>query len=179
MEALSNSHRLRIISILSNGKQYVSQLARELDMSRPLLYLHLQKLEEANIVSSDMKLPESGKAAKYYMLNSFELQLNEELISKLEPTLTLKKIRKWRIKSMSNGATGVNIGDIVSTIIILGFMVIPIILIVLFYKAYKKNGERAEERLSIEKQQTLNLQKQVDELNKRVGKIESLLKEVD
>ncbi|MEG0438007.1 MAG: hypothetical protein RR587_02110 [Solibacillus sp.] len=80
---------------------------------------------------------------------------------------------------MSNGATGVNIGDIVSTIIILGFMVIPIILIVLFYKACKKNGDRAEERLSIEKQQTLNLQKQVDELNKRVGKIESLLKEVD
>ncbi len=179
LEALSNSHRLRIISILSNGKQYVSQLARELGMSRPLLYLHLQKLEEANIVSSDMELLESGKAAKYYMLNSFELQLNEELISKLEPILTLKKIRKWRIKSMSNGATGVNIGDIVSTIIILGFMVIPIILIVLFYKAYKKNGERAEERLSIEKQQTLNLQKQVDELNKRVGKIESFLKEVD
>ncbi|MEG0438006.1 MAG: winged helix-turn-helix domain-containing protein [Solibacillus sp.] len=94
LEALSNSHRLRIISILSNGKQYVSQLARELGMSRPLLYLHLQKLEEANIISSDMKLPESGKAAKYYMLNSFELQLNEELISKLEPTLTLKKNKK-------------------------------------------------------------------------------------
>ena len=91
LEALSNPHRLRIISILSNGKQYVSQLARELGMSRPLLYLHLQKLEEAKLISSDMELLESGKAAKYYMLNSFELHLNEELISKLEPTLTLKK----------------------------------------------------------------------------------------
>lgn len=91
LEALSNPHRLRIIRILSTGKQYVSQLARELEMSRPLLYLHLQKLEEANLVSSDLELLESGKAAKYYMLNSFELQLDEKLISKLVPTLTRKK----------------------------------------------------------------------------------------
>ena len=42
LEALSNPHRMRIISILSTGKQYVSQLARELSISRPLLYLHLQ-----------------------------------------------------------------------------------------------------------------------------------------
>lgn len=91
LEALSNPHRLRIISILSGGKQYVSQLARELRMSRPLLYLHLQKLEEANLVTSDMELLESGKAAKYYMLNSFEFLLNEEVITQFAPTLTIKK----------------------------------------------------------------------------------------
>ena len=96
LEALSNPHRLRIISILANGKQYVSQLARELGTSRPLLYLHLQKLEEANLVSSDMELLESGTAAKYYMLNSFDVQLNKELIMQLEPTLTLKKNKKER-----------------------------------------------------------------------------------
>jgi uncharacterized protein YoxC len=66
-----------------------------------------------------------------------------------------------------------------SIIIALGFMAIPIILVIFFYKAYKKNIKRSEERLNIEKQQTFNLQKQVDELNDRVGKIESLLKEVD
>lgn len=94
LEALSNPHRLRIIRILATGKQYVSQLARELGMSRPLLYLHLQKLEEAHIVSSDMELLDSGKAAKYYTLNSFELELNEALISTLAPSLTLKKKTK-------------------------------------------------------------------------------------
>ena len=66
-----------------------------------------------------------------------------------------------------------------SIIIALGFMAIPIILVVLFYKAYKKNVTRAEERLNIEKQQTFILQKQVDELNERLIKIENLLKEVD
>ena len=94
LEALSNPHRLRIISILSKDKQYVSQLARELGMSRPLLYLHLQKLEDANLVSSDMEILDSGKAAKYYMLNTFNLVLNEEVITRLEPTLTLKKNKK-------------------------------------------------------------------------------------
>ena len=78
---------------------------------------------------------------------------------------------------MSNGASNVNMGDIVATIFTLGFMVIPIILVVLIYRAYKKNVQRAEERLNIEKQQTFNLQKQVDELNDRVGEIEKLLKE--
>lgn len=91
LEALSNPHRLKIIAVLSEGRQYVSELARELGMSRPLLYLHLQKLEEANIVSSQMEILESGKTAKYYMLHSFQLEINEKLISKLAPTLTLKK----------------------------------------------------------------------------------------
>lgn len=90
LEALSNPHRMRIISILSVGKQYVSQLARELSISRPLLYLHLQKLEEAKIVTSSMELLESGKAAKYYKLNQFDVSLNEQLISRLVPTLTYK-----------------------------------------------------------------------------------------
>ena len=80
---------------------------------------------------------------------------------------------------MSHGGSGVNIGDLVATIVMLGFMVIPIILVVIFYRTYKKNAKRAEERLKVEKQQTFNLQKQLDELNERVDKIESLLKEVD
>ena len=64
-------------------------------------------------------------------------------------------------------------------IIALLSLAIPVILIVLIYKAYKKNTNRVEERLKIEKQQTFNLQKQVDELNVRLGKVEKLLKEVD
>lgn len=91
LEALSNFHRLRIISVLSEGKQYVSQLARELGISRPLLYLHLQKLEEAELVTSDMEILESGKAAKYYMLNSFQIELNEQTIHDLSNSLSTKK----------------------------------------------------------------------------------------
>ncbi|MBU8880902.1 winged helix-turn-helix domain-containing protein [Bacillus sp. FJAT-29790] len=91
LEALSNPHRLKIIAVLSEGRQYVSELARELGISRPLLYLHLQKLEEANLVSSSLEILESGKTAKYYMLNSFQLEINEVMISRLASTLTFKK----------------------------------------------------------------------------------------
>ena len=61
----------------------------------------------------------------------------------------------------------------------LGYLAVPTIIVVLIFIAYKKNATRAEERLSIEKQQTFHLQKQVNELNERVVKIETLLKEVD
>ncbi|MBY0147861.1 ArsR family transcriptional regulator [Neobacillus niacini] len=91
LEALSNPHRLKIIAVLSEGRQYVSHLARELGISRPLLYLHLQKLEEANIVSSDMEILETGQAAKYYQLNDFQFELNEKNIHDLSSSLTMKK----------------------------------------------------------------------------------------
>ncbi|MFC5602836.1 ArsR/SmtB family transcription factor [Sporosarcina koreensis] len=94
LEALSNPHRLKIIAVLSEGRQYVSELARLLGMSRPLLYLHLQKLEEVHLVTSNMEILESGKAAKFYALAPFHFELNEELIHRLAPTLTMSKKNK-------------------------------------------------------------------------------------
>jgi len=45
LAALANPHRLRIVAALSaNGRNYVSRLAREVGISRPLLHLHLHKL---------------------------------------------------------------------------------------------------------------------------------------
>ena len=47
LAALANPHRLRVIAALAGGRNYVSQLARQLEMSRPLLHMHLQRLEAA------------------------------------------------------------------------------------------------------------------------------------
>jgi DNA-binding transcriptional ArsR family regulator len=48
LAALANPHRLRIVAALATGgRNYVSQLARDIGLSRPLLHLHLQKLAEA------------------------------------------------------------------------------------------------------------------------------------
>lgn len=90
-EALANPHRLRIIAILADGKQYVSQLAREAGMSRPLLYMHLQKMEKAGIVKTEMKISEDGKAMKFYELLPFEFRITPELIREAAKTLTIKK----------------------------------------------------------------------------------------
>lgn len=78
--ALGNQHRLKIIALLSVERHYVSELARKLEVSRPLLYLHLQKLEEVSLVKSTLEISESGKALKFYELNSFQIELDEKII---------------------------------------------------------------------------------------------------
>ena len=91
LEALSNPHRLKIIAILKRERQYVSQLAREVEMSRPLLYMHLQKLEKAGLVKSELELSDEGKAMKYFELVPFDIRINQEMITKAVETLTFKK----------------------------------------------------------------------------------------
>ena len=40
----ANPHRLRVVAALADQRNYVSQLARELGISRALLQVHLRKL---------------------------------------------------------------------------------------------------------------------------------------
>ncbi len=83
LAALANPHRLRIIAALSsNGRTYVSQLAREIGISRPLLHLHLQKLETAGLVSSRLELSSDGKALNYFEVAKFVIELTPAIIAK-------------------------------------------------------------------------------------------------
>lgn len=87
--ALANPHRLRILaSLQSNGRNYVSQLAREIGISRPLLHLHLQKLERAGLVKSQMELSPDGKALNYFEVSTFALTLTPAAIAHAALTLT-------------------------------------------------------------------------------------------
>lgn len=81
-DALGNPHRLRIVASLSSGRNYVSELARQLGLSRPLLYMHLEKLETAGLVQGALELSEDGKAMKYYELIDFDLRITPESIAK-------------------------------------------------------------------------------------------------
>ncbi|ANU25527.1 hypothetical protein [Planococcus versutus] len=76
--------------------------------------------------------------------------------------------------------TSLNIGDILSTIFILGFsIIIPVILIFIIYKIVKRSEKRAIERLSLERENTVLLKKQMNDLNERVIIIEKMLREVE
>jgi predicted transcriptional regulator len=89
LAALANPHRLRIIAALqSAGRNYVSQLAREVGISRPLLHLHLQRLEEAGLVTSRLELSQDGKALNYFEVADFALDLTPDSIAACAPTLT-------------------------------------------------------------------------------------------
>ena len=88
LAALANPHRLRIIAALkANGRNYVSQLAREVGISRPLLHLHLQKLEEAGLVTSKLELSSDGKALNYFEVADFDFELTPSTIVKAAKSL--------------------------------------------------------------------------------------------
>jgi DNA-binding transcriptional ArsR family regulator len=89
LAALSNPHRLRIVAALkSGGRNYVSQLARELGISRPLLHLHLQKLEDAGLVTSKLELSADGKALNFFEVPDFGLELTPAMIAEAVQSLS-------------------------------------------------------------------------------------------
>ncbi len=91
LAALANPHRLRIVAALaSGGRNYVSQIAREIGISRPLLHLHLQKLEDAGLVTSRLELSRDGKALNYFEVNKFDVELTPAAISEAAKSLTTK-----------------------------------------------------------------------------------------
>lgn len=72
--------RLAIIAELYDGRVHVSELARRLGMSRPLLYMHLGKLEKAGLVTGQLELSDDGKAMKYIELVPFDLHVTAGLV---------------------------------------------------------------------------------------------------
>jgi DNA-binding transcriptional ArsR family regulator len=91
LAALANPHRMRVVAALAvGGRNYVSQLAREIGISRPLLHLHLQKLEDAGLVTSKLELSQDGKALNYFEVTPFAFQITPAAIAEAAKTLTAK-----------------------------------------------------------------------------------------
>ena len=80
LNAVAHPLRLRIIAELAAGRVHVSELARRLGMSRPLLYMHLDRLEKAGLVAGQLALSDDGKAMKYYDLVPFEIRVTAETV---------------------------------------------------------------------------------------------------
>ncbi|HVV19520.1 MAG TPA: winged helix-turn-helix domain-containing protein [Pseudonocardiaceae bacterium] len=80
LAAVGHPQRLRIIAELANGQVHVSELARRLGLSRPLVYMHLERLEAAGLVSGHLELSPDGKAMKYIRLEPFELNVTVDTI---------------------------------------------------------------------------------------------------
>jgi ArsR family transcriptional regulator len=94
LAALSNPHRLRIVAALASGRNYVSQLARDLRMGRPLLHMHLQRLEAAGLIVGNLELSDDGKAMKFYEVTDFDIPLTPATLAEAARTLTRTEPRK-------------------------------------------------------------------------------------
>ncbi len=88
LAALSNPHRVRILAALSAGRIHVSRLAREVQLSRPLVHMHLQRLEAAGLVTGQLELSEEGKAMKFFEVTPFDLRLTPASVAEAATTLT-------------------------------------------------------------------------------------------
>lgn len=88
LAALSNPHRLRILALLASRRLHVSQLAREVGLSRPLVHMHLQRLEAAGLVSGHLELSGEGRAMKFFEVNPFVLRLTPGAVAEAVRTLS-------------------------------------------------------------------------------------------
>ncbi len=95
MAALANPIRLRILGQLALGRDYVSHLAREIGVSRPLLHMHLQKLEAAGMVVGNLELSEDGKAMKFFELADLDLHIDAKTLAEAARSLTATEPRKY------------------------------------------------------------------------------------
>ena len=87
LAALANPHRMRVVAALAGGRNYVSRLAREIGISRPLLHLHLQKLQDAGLVTSKLELSQDGKALNYFQVTDFAIHLTPAAVAGAVKTL--------------------------------------------------------------------------------------------
>jgi len=87
LATLANPHRLRVVATLANRQMYVSELARELGISRALLQIHLRKLEAAGLVSARLEVSEDGKAMKFYQVTPFTYRLTPQTVEAAVRTL--------------------------------------------------------------------------------------------
>jgi predicted transcriptional regulator len=91
LSALANPLRVRIIATLYGKRDYVSNLAREIGISRPLLHMHLQRLEAVGLIVGTLELSDDGKAMKYFEVADFALTITPAALAALAHTLTTTK----------------------------------------------------------------------------------------
>jgi predicted transcriptional regulator len=88
LAALGNPHRLRILAVLASRRLHVSSLARDVGLSRPLVHMHLQRLEAAGLVSGHLELSAEGRAMKFFEVNPFVLRLTPGVVAEAVRTLS-------------------------------------------------------------------------------------------
>ncbi|WP_282088573.1 ArsR/SmtB family transcription factor [Streptomyces tendae] len=88
LSALGNPHRMRIVAALTESRNYVSALARLIGMGRPLLHMHLQRLEAAGLVAGTLEVAEDGKTVRYYDVTPFFYELTPRVVAQAAATIT-------------------------------------------------------------------------------------------
>jgi predicted transcriptional regulator len=77
LSALGHEYRLKILTSLTDGEKYLSEIAREVGISRALAKVHLNKLYKAGLVETRIVLMEDeARALRYYKLKDFHIEIS-------------------------------------------------------------------------------------------------------
>ena len=101
LNLLGNMTRLRVIVALQKGKMFIQELSRSLEISYPLLHLHLKNLEANGIVRSEYSIgtDKSRRYVKrYFELEDFKIEISPEAIAKFARNETKKDISEDELK---------------------------------------------------------------------------------
>ncbi len=83
-EALAHPVRLKLLYLLAEKERYVYELAKDLNLSRQVINLHLKRLEKAGFVESDLRLEEDDmRAKKYFKLKEFDVSLSMDDLKRI------------------------------------------------------------------------------------------------
>jgi predicted transcriptional regulator len=77
LRALGHEYRLKILTSLTDGEKYLSEIAKEVGISRALAKVHLNKLHKAGLVETrTVLLEDEARALRYYKLKDFHIELS-------------------------------------------------------------------------------------------------------
>ncbi|MCQ6963804.1 ArsR/SmtB family transcription factor [Methanolobus chelungpuianus] len=83
-EAISHPVRLKLLYLLSERERYVYDLAKDLNLSRQVVQLHLKRLENAGFVESDLRLEDNDmRAKKFFKLKDFDVRIGIDDLMKI------------------------------------------------------------------------------------------------
>lgn len=77
LSALGHEYRLSILTSLTEREKYLSEIAKEVGISRALAKVHLNKLEKAELVETrTVLLEDEARALRYYKIKDFHVELS-------------------------------------------------------------------------------------------------------
>lgn len=66
----------------------MSELARRVELSRPLTHMHLKRLEAAGLVEGHLELSAEGRALRLYEVLPFSVQLTPQVMARVAESLS-------------------------------------------------------------------------------------------
>ena len=75
-------HPTRLARALTKGENYLSDIAKNVGISRALAKVHLKKLREAGLVESRVLVMEDeARALRFYKINDFEVNISPDRLA--------------------------------------------------------------------------------------------------